>query len=317
MVSAWQTEVRKRKQAIAEREAGNLELRRRTSLAESTVTHQLNQTNIEQQYIATRHSSLATAHLRFIGRKKPIDYAKYIGFRIQNFYLWHLVHQFNNFTQSLRKVEEELIERLTVIENELSPTIPDYQVVMSGSDPNRLRTLLGLIEGPNSEVALEAQSFAVTSAKHRRDNVKDRSTLIIHNRDLDTTALQRPWVFFESLVAPKIDTQAHVIDTTIRHASDLALEIEKRYYDRSLARIILEENILSPDDLFWLLNRISSKIKVGGEVTFVIEKSKHVISPKSFIATLTYFGFTEAKVAREDEWFATVSATVAKESTAK
>ncbi len=317
MVSAWQTEIDRRKRAIAERESTNLELRRRTSLAESTVTHQLNQTNIEQQFIATRDSSLATAHIRFIGRKKPIDYAKYIGFRIQSFYLWHLVHQFNNFTQSLLKVEEELIERLIVIENELSPTIPDFQVVTSSSDPNRLQTLLGLIEETDLAEETAAKGFAVPSAEHRRSNVKDRSTLIIHNRDLDTTSLQRPWVFFESLKVPTIDPKAHIIDATTRHATDLAIEIEKRYYDRSLARIILEENILSPDDLFWLLNRISSKIKVGGEVTFVIERSKHVISPKSIIATLTYFGFTEAKVGGEDEWFTTVSATIAKESTAK
>ncbi len=317
MVSAWQAEVGRRRRAIAEREAANLELRRRTSLAESTVTHQLNQIDTEQQFIATRDSSLATAHVHFIGRKKPIDYAKYIGFRIQNFYLWHLVHQFNNFTQSLLKVEEELIERMTLIEKELSPNSPNYQVVTSSAHTNRVVALLKLIEGIDPAETSLVGGFASPPYDHRRNIAKDRSTLIIHNRDLDTTALHRPWIFFERVVTPTIDTQGHVIDATTRNATDLALEIEKRYYDRSLARVILEESIFDPDDLVWLLSRIRNKVKIGGEVMFVIEKSKYVISPNSAIATLTYFGFNEAKVAAEDEWFSTVSANINKEPTDK
>ena len=93
MVSHWQFEVERRRRETIEREVENLELKRRTDLAESTVTHQPDQNDIDELFNATRDSSLATAHVRFIGKKSPLDLTKYIGFRTSSFLAWHLVHQ--------------------------------------------------------------------------------------------------------------------------------------------------------------------------------------------------------------------------------
>ena len=312
MRSIWQEEVERRRRQIAEEEAENLELRRRTSLAESTVTHQLNETDLQQLFVATRDSSLATAHVRFIGKKKPIEQAKYISFRIQNFYHWHLVHQFNNFTQSLLKVEEELLERLSALEGHLEPSPYDYRVTSSENSSDRLKILQRIIDSNSfSKSKSLPQSPQIGDTNHSTISSKDRATLLLHDGSLDDRrSLEKPWLFFEEITRPELVPSHKVASQSLRDVTDLAIEIDKRYGDRRLANVIMEERIYAPCDLLWLVKRVRAKIKVGGKLHLIIDGTLCNLSPSSAIDALTYLGYENAIVQFEDGQFTVVTGIV-------
>ncbi len=336
MVSKWQSEVENKRKQIAEDEAENLELKRRAAVAESTVTHQLNQTDLHQLFAATRDSSLATAHVKYFGKKKISDYAKLFAFRIQNFYFWHLVHQFNNFTQSLLKVEEELIERLSSIEGRLAPTTSDLEVKTTLCDEERLRVMQIIIDSrPSSkdDLPLGVPNNDQTSNNYQSSNnetasnksqppnkgaasprgitPKEISTLIVHDHKLDKVeSLQRPWVFFEEVSSAAIDIDDKAINPKNRDISDLAIEISRRFHDRSIYRAVIEESITNPVDLLWIIKLIATKIKFGGELAIVIERDNFKLSPETAIDALTYLEFDGAHLIDASDRYLVVSAKV-------
>ncbi|MDA8195797.1 MAG: hypothetical protein M0019_01060 [Actinomycetota bacterium] len=310
MTSPWQNEMERRRDLTAEREAENLELRRRTSIAESTLTHQISVSGIDELFVKTRDSSLATAHIRFVGKKKPSDIAKYVGFRVQNFYLWHLVHQFNNFTQSLLKVEQDLIERLTSIEERSIIKGKDLVVLDRDRDGDRIDAICRLIDDDivttdHLDKGKISQKLQPTKALP----LAKRASLVVGECELPKEfTSSRPWVFSEISSRPSIDKMNSSIAPGGHSITDLAISIKRRTRDGSLAKLIVEGDAFEPNDLLWLIQRLKATIMVDGEIAILLEESKSKISLATARTCLENLGFSNTREIHHCDGLTTVAA---------